>query len=240
MKTALIATIAASAVLAAPGALAATGATTTPLPPSAGDAVGALTSSENAVLAQLKAFPKLGSPASVSQWETGLKAAEATQTRAEANLDAELLSASKATTTKPPVAHVGSALSFRDSDGNPYSVRLVLVIDPAQGIDQSTTASAGDRFVAAVFKVTNTGGRQISNDADGIAAVVGSNAQSYTAGLDAAAECASFASSTSQLAPGQSFTGCVVFQLPTTVNVSKVDWSPATGATSAFGEWSVP
>jgi hypothetical protein len=236
MRRALIPTLAAGALLAAGAALIATGATTSPFPPSTGTAVGALSSSENAVLAQLRAFPKLGTPSSASQWEASLKAAEATQTRAEAALNAELASASKTTT----LAHVGSVLSFRDGSGNPYSVRLVLVIDPAQGLDESTTPAPGERFVAAVFKVTNTGGHQISNDADGNASVVGSNAQSYTAGLDAAAECTSFASSTAQLAPGASFTGCAVFQLPTAINVAKVDWSPATGATSAFGEWSVP
>jgi hypothetical protein len=239
VRHAQIAIIAASAVLAASAALLAAGATTPPLPPAAGAAVGALASSESGVLAELKAFPKLGSQASLSQWESGLKAAEATQSRAEATLNAELVSASR-TTTKATVAHVGSVLSFRDSSGDPYAVRLVLVIDPAQGVDESTTPNAGDRFVAAVFKITNTGAHQISNDADGNASVVGSNAQSYTASLDAAAECTSFAGSSSQLAPGASFTGCVVFQLPTTINVSQVDWSPATGLTSAFGEWSVP
>lgn len=143
------------------------------------------------------------------------------------------------TAAAPSTPQVGSALAFQDSNGDSYSVRLVQVIDPAQGADQFMTPDPGDRFVAAVFKITDTGNAATSDDANNNASVVGSNDQSYSSGVDTVSECTNFNSGLYQLDPGSSLTGCVVFQIPTGVNVSKVEWSPSGGFGSSFGEWSV-
>jgi len=236
MKLAIVATLAGIG-----GALVAVaaGASTASLPPSTGADITALATRENALVTQLEAFPKSGSTASLSRWESGLRVAEAAQTSSELVLNTDL-AGRPVTAAQPASAHVGSTLTFQDSDGDPYSVQLVLIIDPGQGANQVTTANAGDRFVAAVFKITDTGAQQVAAGPDSDASIMGSDGKSYGFDADSLAECTSFKSGTFQLQPGHSSSGCVVFQLPTNVNVSKVEWAPAADFTRGFGNWSVP
>ena len=142
------------------------------------------------------------------------------------------------TTTRPPSAFVGSTLSFQDDSGVPYTVTLTQVIDPAQGADEFTTPNPGDRFIGAMFTITDTGNGATSDDANGDATVVGTDDQTYQADFDSLAECTNFNDGEYQLNPGESATGCVTFQLPIGVSVSKVEWSPDI-FDSTFGEWSV-
>jgi hypothetical protein len=237
MKTVL----ASIAVLGAAFAAAAAGAPTASLPPSTDTAVGALTARENAVVAQLKLFPKGGSKASLAHWETSLKAAQAAQTKAAATLNADLSSAPAKTTstTTTTSVHLGATLSFQDTRGDPYTVQLVKLIDPAKGADELTTPDPGHRFVAAVFKITNTGKRRISDDANSNASITGSNGQTFLSDPDTVAECTNFTSGTYQLAPGQSLSGCVVFQPPRGIDVSQVDWSPGGRFIAGFQAWDI-
>ena len=110
---------------------------------------------------------------------------------------------------------------------------------PAQGGDGGlATPNPGYRFVATVFVVTDTGSAQTSDDANGDASVIGSDDQSYSPDFDDVTECTNFNDGEYQLSPGQSLTGCVVFQLPTSVTVAQVQWSPDIFANS-FGYWTV-
>lgn len=145
-----------------------------------------------------------------------------------------------ATTAQSSTAHVGATLSFQDEDGTPYTVQLGQVIDPAQGADEFSTPNAGDRFVATVFKITDTGASPISDDANNNSTVVGSDDQDYTADFDDVSECTNFNDGEYQITAGQSSTGCVVFQLPIGVTVAQVQWSPSGGFGGSFGAWDVP
>jgi len=239
MKTVFLATVAASAALAS----AAAGAPTASLPPSTGPDLSVLSTRESAVVAQLKAFPKLGSRASVSRWESGLKADEAAQTKAEAALNADLVTTPRTVTkpaATPALARIGSTLSFEDSTGNPYSVRLIKTIDPARGADQYTRPIPGTRFVAAVFTITDTGTHKISDDANSNASVTGSNDESFLSEPDSLADCTNFNGGTYQLAPHQSQTGCVAFQIPNGVTMSTVEWSPGGRYIPGFQAWRAP
>jgi hypothetical protein len=200
------------------------------LPRKTGSDVSTLISRESAVQSDLNAFKTLGTKASMSGWESKLKAAESAQSSAIATLNADLAHKSKS-------ASKGSVLSFKDENGNPYKVQAIQVIDPAQGADQYTTPNAGDRFVAVVFKITDTGSNQISDDANSNASIIASNDQSYTADFDNVSECTNFNDGEYQLAKDQSVTGCVVFQVPTDLKVTTVEWSP--GFDENFGEWKV-
>ena len=197
--------------------------------------VSTLVSRENAVVTQLRAFSHLGKNASVTQWEKQLKTDESAQSSAESKLNSDLIVKSKSVGS----GSTSSTLSFKDENGDAYSVDLVEVIDPAQGADQFTTPNAGDRFVAADFKITDTGKQATSDDANSTASIVGSDNQTYTADFDSVSGCTNFNSGEYQINPGQSATGCVVFQLPTTIKVSKVEWSPNGGFGGSFGTWNV-
>lgn len=146
---------------------------------------------------------------------------------------------SPAASAPATVAHVGATLALKTELGSSYQVQLTQVIDPAQGADQYTTPDAGNRFVAAVFRVT-AGRSALSGDADTNAAVIGSDDQTYSPDLNDVAGCTNFSSGAYQIAPGESSTGCVAFQVPVGVAVRKVRWSPSAGFANDFGQWVVP
>jgi len=129
-----------------------------------------------------------------------------------------------------------STLSFTDESGNPYNVAVFPLIDPAKGA-QDATPNAGDRFVAVLFKITDTGKNQISDDANINASIIGSNDETYTNDFDDVTECTNFNGGDYALDPKQSALGCVVFQLPNAVNVKRVEWAPNGGFGGRFGEW---
>jgi hypothetical protein len=143
-------------------------------------------------------------------------------------------SSSSSTTT----AHVGSTVNVGGSKG--LGVTLTQVIDPASGADQYTTADAGKRFVAADLKITNNGTAAFSDDANSDVTLIGSDNQSYTADFDNVSECTNFNSGQYTLAPGESSTGCVVFQVPDGVNTAKVQFQTQSGLSQSTGEWLVP
>jgi hypothetical protein len=119
-------------------------------------------------------------------------------------------------------------------------VTLTKVIDPATGGDQYTVPDTGKRFVAAVFTIKDTATQAGTGDANSNATLIGSDNQDYTADFDSVSECTNFSDGEFQLGPGESTTGCVVFQVPTAVTVAKVQWSPQSGFSGSFAEWLVP
>jgi hypothetical protein len=149
-------------------------------------------------------------------------------------------SATATTTTAPTSATKStSTLSFSNADGEAYSVVLKQVIDPAKSSSQYTSPNTGDRFVAAVFTITDTGKQQISDDANSDVSLVGSNNQTYAADFVALVGCTNFDEGEFQLNPGQSTTGCVAFQVPNAVATSKIEWSPSGGSGGGFGTWNL-
>ena len=143
-------------------------------------------------------------------------------------------SSSSSTTT----AHVGSTVNIGGSKG--LGVTLTQVIDPASGADQYTTADAGKRFVAVDLKIVNNGTAAFSDDANSDVTLIGSDNQSYTADFDSVSECTNFNSGQFTLSPGESSTGCVVFQVPNGVNTAKVQFQTESGFSGSTGEWLVP
>ncbi len=131
------------------------------------------------------------------------------------------------------------SISFKDLNGNPYIVTEMSVIDPAKGADQFTLPNAGNRFVAVKVKVTDTGSKQISDDANLNMTIVGSDGQTYSADFSNVLGCTNFDSGSYHLSSQQSSVGCVVFQVPVKVKVSDVEWSPSGGFGSSFGTWKV-
>lgn len=150
-----------------------------------------------------------------------------------------LVSGAPTTTTTQPTASARASISFFDQYGDPYRVAEIKLIDPAQGADQFMAPKAGFRFAAVVFRVTDTGRNQITDDANVDASVVGSNDHAYSADFDSVAQCTNFHEGEYSLTAGESAVGCVVFQLPIRVSVAMVDWSPSGGFGRSFGRWKV-
>lgn len=135
-------------------------------------------------------------------------------------------------------AHVGATENIGGSKG--YAVTLQQVIDPASGADQYTTPDAGKRFVAVELKIVNNGTASINDDANNDVTIIGSDNQSYTDDYNSVSECTDFSNGSFTLAPGESTTGCVNFQLPDAITTSKVQFTPSSGFSGSTGEWLVP
>jgi hypothetical protein len=167
-------------------------------------------------------------------WNAKFKAAEAVQAAALAKVNADLSPPAK---SKP----TSSTISFTDPNGVTYTVSLKEVIDPANG--SQNAPPAGDRFVAAVFTVTDTSRSGSTsppwNNADVNASAVGSDNQTYTFSIALLPMCTNFSDGSYQLGPGESATGCVAFALPTSVKVVEIKWSPSGPSGGSFGEWRI-
>ena len=141
-------------------------------------------------------------------------------------------------TTLLKVAHVGSTLTV-SGDNQTADMTLAQVIDPAQGADQYTTSDAGKRFVGVNFVIAATAGT-LSGDANNDANVTGSDNQTYNADFSNIVGCTNFSSGSYTIAQGSTSTGCVIYQIPTGVKVSKVQFSLSGGFGGTAGEWLVP
>lgn len=141
-------------------------------------------------------------------------------------------SSSSATTTSVPYT-VGDAIKI-----NSLSVTLTQVIDPASGADEFNQPESGNKLVAAVFSITNDGSQTYNDDINSDATVIGSDTQAYSYDTDNVSECTNFNEGEYTLAPGDTESGCAVFQLPQDVSVSKVQFK-ASGGYGNGGEWTV-
>jgi hypothetical protein len=135
-------------------------------------------------------------------------------------------------------AHVGATLDLQSQAGHHFHISLTKLVDPAQSTNQSAPPK-NKRFVAALFQLTNTSSQTLAVNGDLDANLVGSNGQVYLPDHHALSDCTSHTAKV-QLASGKSGTSCESFQVPTAVSISKVQFYPAAGSASDYGEWLAP
>jgi hypothetical protein len=115
-----------------------------------------------------------------------------------------------------------STLDVHDLNDNVLAVTAYLFADPATPATQFDAPSSGDRLVAIRLNLTDRGPGTIDSDADGDTSFVGSNGQVYTPSFDDVQGCTNFDYGEFTLFDGESETGCVVFELPEAVGISRV------------------
>jgi len=125
-------------------------------------------------------------------------------------------------TAPPPTPAPSSTLDLHDFSGNTLAVDAYLAADPATPANRFDKPSAGDRFVAIGLHLTDLGPGTISDDADGDTSLVGTNGQVYTPSFDGVQGCTNFDYGIFTLFDGESESGCVVFELPDSVGISRV------------------
>jgi hypothetical protein len=137
-----------------------------------------------------------------------------------------------------PPGVAGATFILDHGTGSAYRVTLVKVIDPARGANQFDTPDSGKRFVGLVFRIKALSGNLQGEDANTDAVLVGAGGQHYPAALNRIAGYSNFHDGAIQVAPGDTVTGAVAFQVPDGAAVSAVQWT----ALSGFGpmvEWTV-
>lgn len=136
------------------------------------------------------------------------------------------------------VAHVGDTLDLLTASGHHFSITEKQLVDPAHGTGH-TAPSHGRRFLAALFQVTNASTQTVAGDGNADANLVGKNGNIYLPALVSLSECGK-STSQYQLGAGKSTTICVAFEVSKTVGIASVQFYPAAGAASRYGEWLVP
>jgi hypothetical protein len=160
--------------------------------------------------------------------------------------------AKSAATTAPPAATpnptastagpVGTTftVSGTDQDNQPYSYDVTLAaVEPNATPDNSFDApTAGDQLYGAEFKITGDTGNS-SDDANSDAIANGSNSQVYDFTANGLAAGTNFNNGEFNVAPGQTSIGWVAFELPASVKVATVQWSPDSFGDGPLGTWTV-
>ena len=124
-----------------------------------------------------------------------------------------------------------------DFSGNPLAVTMTQIVDPATGATQFDTPKPGYRFVAVDMNLQNAGNATISDNANVDATVIGTDSQAYVFDADDVVGCTNFGFGDYTLLAGNSESGCVVYQLPTAVNVKAIQFALG-GNNADTAQWS--
>jgi hypothetical protein len=140
-------------------------------------------------------------------------------------------------TTPPTLTSIGAAATVHDFTNDELSVTVSQIYDPATAANGSGLPDAGTRFVAVEMSLADVTGGSIAGDANYSTTVVGTDGKTYTADIGSVAQCTNFTVGTFQIEGTDTTTsGCVVFELPTSVSVQTVNFSLALGYLDS-GEW---
>jgi len=174
-----------------------------------------------------------GSAATAPAIAVAVQTADNAEIEADAQVRADLglsqVITAPITTTPTPTA-IGSPATVHDFTNDELSVTVSQIYDPATAANGSGLPDAGTRFVAVEMSLADVTGGSIAGDANYSTTVVGTDGKTYTADIGGVAECTNFTVGTFQIEGTDTTTsGCVVFELPTTVSVQTVDFSLAPG-----------
>ena len=136
-------------------------------------------------------------------------------------------------------ARVGSTITLGGNDaGEKMKVTVIRVISHAQPGDEISSPDPGKRFYAVQFRLHDTGTAAYSDSPSNGAAVVDASGQSYQSTIYDVAECQSFPG-TENIAAGDTGLGCVVFQVPVSAKITKVQFTLNSGFGPDTGQWDV-
>ncbi len=138
-------------------------------------------------------------------------------------------------TTTSPSTGFGTAQVVHDFTGDALSVTVTQVVDPATAGSGSGGPDTGFRFVAVELAVSAPAG-SVEGDANYSMTVTGTDGKTYTANFGAVSECTNFTYGLFDLLADDSASGCVAFQLPTSIGVQSVQFSLASGYLDS-GTW---
>ncbi len=150
----------------------------------------------------------------------------------------EAAAPSEIPSTASDTGAVGDTFTYTAGDGTSYDIRLIKVLDPAQGANEFYTPDSGKRFVGTEFKITAVSG-SVDENANNNAVIQGSDSQMYSPDFSEISAGTNFNNGSIRLAEGGSVKGWVTFQVPEGVKVTSVQWTPMSGFSDAMVTWFV-
>lgn len=137
------------------------------------------------------------------------------------------------------VAHLGDAITLSGNDtGSKISVTAVSVVDPTVATDGFSSPDAGNRYVAVRFRFTNTGTAAYDDSPSNGAKVIDDQGQQFDADLVEKIKAGVVLPAQVKAAPGAVVSGYLVFQVPKTAKLAKVQFSMDSGF-GETGEWTL-
>lgn len=139
---------------------------------------------------------------------------------------------------------IGTAIKVAgESSGEKYELTLTGVVNPATESDGLSLLPAGDELVAVELTVKNIGSGTRTDDVLSDTTLIDSGGHTYpgTNGLEyTVSQCQTFSGGEVVLPPGQSESGCVIFQIPDGAIPAKLQYTPDSGFSGNLAEWTIP
>jgi hypothetical protein len=125
-----------------------------------------------------------------------------------------------------------------NSNSTTYKVTAVTVDQHSPLAPYDSLTNSADHLAAVKFRITGVTGES-SDDANNNASVISGDTTQYPSALNSTADGPNFSSGSFTLAPGQTASGWVTFELPPGQSIASVQWVPSSGLSDQAGTWTV-
>jgi len=125
-----------------------------------------------------------------------------------------------------------------NSNSTTYKVTAVTVDQHSPLAPYDSLTNSADHLAAVKFRITGVTG-QSSDDANNNASVISGDTTQYPSTLNSTTDGPNFSSGSFTLAPGQTASGWVTFELPPGQSIASVQWVPSSGLSDQAGTWTV-
>jgi hypothetical protein len=125
-----------------------------------------------------------------------------------------------------------------NSNSTAYKVTAVVVDQHSSLAPYDSLTNSADHLAAVKFRITGVTGES-SDDANNNASVISGDTTQYPSALNSTADGPNFSSGSFTVAPGQTASGWVTFELPPGQSVASVQWVPSSGLSDQAGTWTV-
>ncbi len=145
-----------------------------------------------------------------------------------------------AVASAPAPAHIGDAITLSGLDaGSKAQITLLRVITTATPSNDFNAPAPGKRLVAAQFRIADVGTAAYSDAPSNGAKVVDAQGQSFGATIAGDISEGPAFSAETNIAPGDSGLGYVVFEVPAESVITKVQFAMDSGFGDQTAQWTI-
>jgi hypothetical protein len=142
-----------------------------------------------------------------------------------------------------PASHgLETTFTVKDTDDNdnPITYEITLLHFKAHATPDNSfdAAPAGKHLAGAEFKIHAVSGTA-EDDANNDANLQGTNDQTYESAFETLASGTNFSNGDYHVPAGETAVGWVSFEVPDSVHIAKVQWTPSSGFSGTEAEWTV-
>lgn len=160
-----------------------------------------------------------------------------TAAASSAATSAATTAASPSSTASTPLG-VGGSTTISGNGGEKMRVTLVHVLDPVAS-DQFDTPAQGDRYVGVIIRLSNVGQVAYSDSPGNGATLLSSAGEQANSTNLSGGPCSNDFASSAKIAPGESQMGCVPFELSSSTQPARFQFTLNSGFADQTAEWTI-